>query len=56
MNSKVNSPPRAAEYLKSKGLRLVGDPQPRFSTDPREAFGAVFIFAGEELANDPRVR
>ena len=56
VNFKVKSPPKAAEYLKSKGLRLVGDPRSRFSIDPRDAFGAVFTFVGEELPNDPRAR
>ncbi|HEY2104519.1 MAG TPA: VOC family protein [Candidatus Binataceae bacterium] len=49
VNFKVKSVPKAAEYLKSKNLRLIGDPQRRFSIDPRDSFGARFTFLSEEL-------
>jgi len=34
LNFKVKSVPKAAEYLKSKSLRLIGDHNRRFSIDP----------------------
>jgi methylmalonyl-CoA/ethylmalonyl-CoA epimerase len=54
LSFKVKSPARAADYLKSKKLRLLGDPNRRFSIDPRDAFGARYTFLGEELPGDPR--
>ncbi|HKD65480.1 MAG TPA: VOC family protein [Candidatus Binataceae bacterium] len=51
LNFKVKSTAKAAEYLKSKNLRLLGDPQRRFSIDPRDSFGGRFTFVSEELPN-----
>jgi catechol 2,3-dioxygenase-like lactoylglutathione lyase family enzyme len=56
LSFKVKSVPKAADYLKSKALRLLGDTNRRFTIDPRDAFGARFTFVGEELPNDPRAR
>jgi len=41
---KVKSLGKAADYLKSKGMRLVGDAKRRFSIDPRDAYGVTFSF------------
>ena len=54
LNFKVKSLAAAADYLKSKNLRLIGDPNRRFSIDPRDSFGGRFTFLSEELPNDPR--
>jgi catechol 2,3-dioxygenase-like lactoylglutathione lyase family enzyme len=54
LSFKVKSTARAADYLKSKNLRLLGDTSRRFSIDPRDAFGARYTFLGHELPNDPR--
>ncbi|HEY2105798.1 MAG TPA: VOC family protein, partial [Candidatus Binataceae bacterium] len=54
LSFKVKSTARAADYLKSKNLRLLGDTSQRFSIDPRDAFGARYTFLGHELPNDPR--
>jgi methylmalonyl-CoA/ethylmalonyl-CoA epimerase len=51
VNFKVKSVPKAAEYLKSKNLRLIGDQQRRFSINPRDSFGGRFTFLSEELPN-----
>jgi methylmalonyl-CoA/ethylmalonyl-CoA epimerase len=51
VNFKVKSTQKAAEYLKSKNLRLIGDQQRRFSIDPRDSFGGRFTFLSEELPN-----
>lgn len=48
VNFKVKSVPQAAEYLKSKKLHLIGDPQRRFSIDPRDSFGGRFTFVSED--------
>ncbi len=49
LNFKVKSTPKAAEYLRSKNLHLTGDPQRRFSIDPRDSYGARFTFLSEDL-------
>jgi hypothetical protein len=46
---KVRSLARAAEYLQSKGLRLVGDLKQRFTIDPARLYGGVFTFVEQEL-------
>jgi 4-hydroxyphenylpyruvate dioxygenase-like putative hemolysin len=53
VNFKVKSVPKAADYLRSKNLRLIGDPMRRFSIDPRDSFGGRFTFLSEGLPNDP---
>jgi methylmalonyl-CoA/ethylmalonyl-CoA epimerase len=50
LNFKVKSVAKAAEYLKSRKLRLLGDQNVRFSIDPRDSFGARFTFVSEQLA------
>lgn len=47
-NFKVKSLGAAADYLKSKKLRLVGDPKRRFSIDPRDSFGVTFTFVEQD--------
>lgn len=54
LSFKVKSVAKAADYLKSKNLRLLGDTRKRFTIDPRDAYGARFTFLAEELPNDPR--
>lgn len=46
---KVRSLARAADYLKAKGLRLVGDLKQRFTIDPAGLYGGVFTFVDKEL-------
>jgi 4-hydroxyphenylpyruvate dioxygenase-like putative hemolysin len=53
VNLKVKSTAKAADYLRSKKLRLIGDPQRRFSIDPHASFGARFTFLSEEIPNIP---
>jgi 4-hydroxyphenylpyruvate dioxygenase-like putative hemolysin len=54
LNFKVKSVPNAAEYLKSKSLRLLGDLNRRFSIDPRDSFGGRFTFLSKDLPDAPR--
>ncbi|HKD65476.1 MAG TPA: VOC family protein [Candidatus Binataceae bacterium] len=54
LSFKVRSTSAAADYLRSKNLRLLGDTSRRFTIDPRDSFGARFTFLAEELPNDPR--
>jgi catechol 2,3-dioxygenase-like lactoylglutathione lyase family enzyme len=49
VNFKVKSLGNAADYLKSKGLRLVGEPKRRFSIDPRDSFGVTFTMVDRDL-------
>jgi hypothetical protein len=49
VNFKVKSLSAAADYLKSKGLRLVGEPKRRFNIDPRDAFGVTFTMVEQDL-------
>ena len=49
VNFKVKSVPKAADYLKSKSLRMTGDTNRRFTIDPRDSFGGRFTFLNEEL-------
>jgi methylmalonyl-CoA/ethylmalonyl-CoA epimerase len=46
---KVKSLKAAADYLKAKGLRLVGDSKRRVTIDPRDAFGVTFTMVEQEL-------
>lgn len=46
---KVKSVKAAADYLKSKGLRLVGDSKRRVTIDPRDAFGVTFSMVEQEV-------
>jgi catechol 2,3-dioxygenase-like lactoylglutathione lyase family enzyme len=47
---KVESLPAAAAHLRSKGLRLLGDPERRVIIDPSDAFGSTFMMVEQELA------
>jgi methylmalonyl-CoA/ethylmalonyl-CoA epimerase len=49
VNFKVKSLSKAADYLKSKGLRLVGDSKRRVTIDPRDAYGVTFSMVEQEL-------
>jgi 4-hydroxyphenylpyruvate dioxygenase-like putative hemolysin len=53
LNFKVKSVPKAADYLKTRKLHLIGDLNRRFSFDPRDSFGARFTFLSEELLGAP---
>jgi methylmalonyl-CoA/ethylmalonyl-CoA epimerase len=52
VNFKVKSLAGAADYLKSKGLRLVGEPKRRFSIDPRDSFGVTFTMVDRDVQTD----
>ena len=52
---KVKSAANAAQYLKSKNLRLIGDEQSRFSIDARDSYGARYIFVDQPYS-DPLPR
>ncbi len=49
INFKVKSLSKAADYLKSKGLRLVGDARRRVTIDPRDAFGVTISMVEHEI-------
>jgi methylmalonyl-CoA/ethylmalonyl-CoA epimerase len=49
VNFKVKSLSKAADYLKSKGLRLVGDLKRRVTIDPRDAFGVTLSMVEQDL-------
>lgn len=51
----VRSASAAADYLRSKGLELIGDPQARFAIDPRQAFGRRLWFTDERLDGYPQI-
>lgn len=48
VNFKVKSLSAAADYLKSKKLRLVNESKRRFSIDPRDAYGVTFSFVEKD--------
>jgi len=50
VNFKVKSLDAAAGYLKSKGLRLLGDSKRRLIIDPRDTFGVTYTMVERELA------
>ncbi len=50
VNFKVKSLSKAADYLKSKGLRLIGDSKRRVTIDPRDAFGVTFSMVEQDPA------
>jgi catechol 2,3-dioxygenase-like lactoylglutathione lyase family enzyme len=50
VNFKVESLSTAASYLRSKGLRLVGDSECRVVIDPSDTFGPTFMMVEQELA------
>jgi len=45
----------AAEYLRSKDLRLLGDTEKRFAIDPDQAFGRWLWFTGERPEGYPPI-
>jgi catechol 2,3-dioxygenase-like lactoylglutathione lyase family enzyme len=51
----VQSAPAAAAYLRSKGLRLIGNPDKRFAIDPADAFGRLLWFTDENVAGYPQI-
>jgi catechol 2,3-dioxygenase-like lactoylglutathione lyase family enzyme len=51
---KVKSLKAAADYLRTKGLRLIGDLTRRFMIDPDQAFSRRIYFAEERVPGDPR--
>jgi catechol 2,3-dioxygenase-like lactoylglutathione lyase family enzyme len=50
VNFKVGSVKAATGYLKSKGLRLVGDSESRVVIDPSDTGGTTFMMVEQELA------
>lgn len=50
---KVRSAEKAAEYLRGKGLGLVGDVAGRFAIDPDQAFGRLIYFTQTEVPGYP---
>jgi catechol 2,3-dioxygenase-like lactoylglutathione lyase family enzyme len=50
VNFKVESLTTAADYLKSKGLRLVGDSERRLIIEPSETFGTTFMMVDQDPA------
>ncbi|MBI3744352.1 MAG: VOC family protein [Chloroflexi bacterium] len=56
VNFKVKNAQKAADYLRSKGLRLEGDVKRKFWIDPRDTFNAVYGFTDKEIPADPRRR
>lgn len=51
----VRSAPAAADYLVSKGLKLIGDPQERFAIDPDDAFGRLLWFTDCKAEGYPEI-
>lgn len=52
---KVKSAPDAANYLRSKGLELVGNVADRFAIRPDQAFGRLIYFTDKVPPNYPEV-
>ncbi|MBO0728533.1 MAG: hypothetical protein J2P57_04690, partial [Acidimicrobiaceae bacterium] len=50
VNFKVRSLQGAANYLKSKGLRLVENSDRRVTIDPDDTFGPMFTMVEQELS------
>lgn len=55
LNFQVRSATAAADYLQSKGLRLIGDPQCRFAIDPADAFGRLLWFSEDRVPGYPPI-
>jgi hypothetical protein len=51
---KVKSLAAAADYLRGKGLTLLGDLRRRILIDPAQAFSRRFYFTQEDIPGDPR--
>jgi catechol 2,3-dioxygenase-like lactoylglutathione lyase family enzyme len=51
----VRSSVAAANYLRAKGLNLIGDPHGRFAIDPTQAFGRLLWFTDEKQAGYPNM-
>jgi hypothetical protein len=49
----VRSASSAADYLRSKGLALIGDPATRFAINPEQAFGRLIYFTDERIEGHP---
>lgn len=54
VNFKTRSMATAVGFLKSKGLRLLGDTNKRVTIDPDDAYGARFVITSEDVPGDPR--
>jgi catechol 2,3-dioxygenase-like lactoylglutathione lyase family enzyme len=50
---KVRSAAAAADYLRSKGLALIGEVTTRFAIRPEQAFGRLFYFTEHAVAGHP---
>jgi hypothetical protein len=53
---KVRSAPTAADYLRSKGFGLIGDPATRFAIHPDQAFGRLIYFTDARVEGYPPFR
>lgn len=51
----VRSASAAADYFRSKGMRLVGDLRTRFAIDPDQAFGRLLWFTDAKVEGYPRI-
>ena len=49
----VRSAASAADYLRSKGFELVGDPATRFAINPDQAFGRLIYFTDKRSEGYP---
>jgi hypothetical protein len=49
----VRSASSAADYLRNKGLELVGDPATRFAINPDQAFGRLIYFTDKRIEAYP---
>ena len=50
---KVRSAQAAAEYLRGKGLNLIGDTPDRFAVSPEQAYGRLIYFTDHEVPGYP---
>lgn len=50
---KVRSAAKAADYLRGKGLSLIGDEADRFAIDPDQAFGRLIYFTQNNVPGYP---
>lgn len=50
---KVRSATAAADYLRAKGLPLIGSTDTRFAIDPAQAFGRLIWFTGQDQPGYP---
>ena len=55
LNFQVRSAREAADYLESKGLRLLGERHRHFLIDPKQAFGRQLRFTEERVSGYPDI-